>query len=219
MDRHGLFVEVVGHVLERRGYRARAIAVGARSAAAQVRRVEETRPDVVVLGVDFGIGSEDGDAVLSELVDRGHPVIAVIDGDDPVEQGAAFAAGAHAVVSKSRPLADLLEVVDAAAAEEPEQLSCSERARLVAIYRDARDRHHAAHRRFASLSRKEQEILRQLMAGRTVREIASRSVVSEHTVRTQVKSLLGKLDVSSQIQAVALARRSGWGASPRHRAG
>ena len=47
------------------------------------------------------------------------------------------------------------------------------------------------------------------MRGRSVREIASIGVVSEATVRTQVKSILAKLEVSSQLAAVGLAHRMG----------
>jgi DNA-binding NarL/FixJ family response regulator len=35
-------------------------------------------------------------------------------------------------------------------------------------------------------------------------------VVAEATVRTQVKSILAKLEVSSQLAAVGLAHRVGW---------
>ena len=48
------------------------------------------------------------------------------------------------------------------------------------------------------------------MLGRTVHEIAVIGVVSEATVRTQVKSILAKLQVTSQIAAVGLAHRLGW---------
>ena len=43
-----------------------------------------------------------------------------------------------------------------------------------------------------------------------MREIATSSVVSEATVRTQVKSILAKLQVSSQLAAVGLANHAGW---------
>ena len=49
-----------------------------------------------------------------------------------------------------------------------------------------------------------------LIEGRTVRAIATDSVVSEATVRTQVKSILGKLEVSSQLAAVGMANQIGW---------
>ena len=48
------------------------------------------------------------------------------------------------------------------------------------------------------------------MGGQTVREIARSAVVSEATVRTQVKSILAKLEVSSQLAAVGLANQVGW---------
>ena len=48
------------------------------------------------------------------------------------------------------------------------------------------------------------------MKGRAVRQIAERGVVSEATVRTQVKSILAKLEVSSQLAAVGMANEMGW---------
>jgi len=48
------------------------------------------------------------------------------------------------------------------------------------------------------------------MAGRPVREIAQRSYVSEATVRTQVKSILAKLEVTSQLAAVGAAHETDW---------
>jgi DNA-binding NarL/FixJ family response regulator len=60
------------------------------------------------------------------------------------------------------------------------------------------------------LTVREREVLAHLMRGHTVREIATVGVVSEATVRTQVKSILAKLDVTSQLAAVGLAHRVGW---------
>lgn len=48
------------------------------------------------------------------------------------------------------------------------------------------------------------------MRGAQVREIARESVVSEATVRTQVKAILAKLELSSQLAAVGAAYRVGW---------
>ena len=48
------------------------------------------------------------------------------------------------------------------------------------------------------------------MEGRQVRQIAELSVVSEATVRTQVKSILSKLGVSSQLAAVGMAQAARW---------
>ena len=64
--------------------------------------------------------------------------------------------------------------------------------------------------RLDQLTVREREVLAHLMRGRTVREIATVGVVSEATVRTQVKAILAKLDVTSQIAAVGLAHQVGW---------
>ena len=64
--------------------------------------------------------------------------------------------------------------------------------------------------RLARLSTRESEILGHLMAGRTVGDIARACFVSEATVRTQVRSILMKLEVSSQIAAVGLAYTADW---------
>ena len=53
-------------------------------------------------------------------------------------------------------------------------------------------------------------MLRQICEGLQAAEIAKGSYVSLATVRTQIRSILLKLDVGSQVAAVALARQGGW---------
>jgi DNA-binding NarL/FixJ family response regulator len=60
------------------------------------------------------------------------------------------------------------------------------------------------------LTPRERQVLGRLIEGNSVRDIARANVVSEATVRTQVKSILGKLEVSSQLAAVGLAHQVGW---------
>ncbi len=54
----------------------------------------------------------------------------------------------------------------------------------------------------STLSDREEEVLQQLHEGVGVRAIAEQSEVAEATVRSQVKSILRKLEVSSQMAAV-----------------
>ena len=56
--------------------------------------------------------------------------------------------------------------------------------------------------RLETLSDREEEVLQRLYEGVGVRAIAEQSEVAEATVRSQVKSILRKLDVSSQMAAV-----------------
>jgi DNA-binding NarL/FixJ family response regulator len=56
------------------------------------------------------------------------------------------------------------------------------------------------------LSNREREVLEMLSAGDRAATIAERPVVSITTVRTQTRDILAKLEVNSQVEAVALLR-------------
>jgi DNA-binding NarL/FixJ family response regulator len=57
------------------------------------------------------------------------------------------------------------------------------------------------------LTRREREVLTELARGRRAQAVADQYVVSLATVRTQIRSVLSKLEVGSQLEAVALFRR------------
>ena len=63
---------------------------------------------------------------------------------------------------------------------------------------------------FGDLTERERFVLAELMEGHCAEEIAHAAFVSVSTVRSQIKAILQKLGVSSQLAAVALARRAGW---------
>ena len=63
---------------------------------------------------------------------------------------------------------------------------------------------------FAILTPREKKVLADLMDGLTAETIARRNCVAVSTVRSQIKSILQKLGVNSQLAAVAFARRAGW---------
>ena len=56
---------------------------------------------------------------------------------------------------------------------------------------------------------RELEILQQIAAGLSTREIANALFVSENTVKTHASRLFGKLEVSRRTQAVVAGRRLG----------
>ncbi len=60
------------------------------------------------------------------------------------------------------------------------------------------------------LTERERVVLAELMEGHNAEEIAKAGYVSISTVRSQIKSILQKLGVNSQLAAVAIARRAGW---------
>jgi LuxR family maltose regulon positive regulatory protein len=56
------------------------------------------------------------------------------------------------------------------------------------------------------LTKRELDILRLIVAGLSTRDIAEKNVVSINTVKTQVKSIYGKLGAHHRADAIAAAR-------------
>ena len=210
VDDHVVFAEAMVVALAGRGYDAWCVPPTTRppAVASLITRVLERRPDVVLLDLDLGEAG-DGKELLARLADRSLDVVVVTGNSDPVQIGAALAAGAKTVISKSLPLEQILDTLMRLRDGLP-AMSRQERERLLARGREEDEFEREVKARFDLLTNREGEVLGQLMAGRQVSEIARRSFVSESTVRTQVKSVLSKLQVNSQLTAVGLAYRANW---------
>jgi DNA-binding NarL/FixJ family response regulator len=89
-------------------------------------------------------------------------------------------------------------------------LAREDRERLIGEFRREQSVARDLRRKLESLTPRERSVLAHLMLGRPVREIAQVSFVSEATVRTQVKSILAKLEVTSQLAAVGAAHLVEW---------
>ncbi|QYN34494.1 response regulator transcription factor [Pseudonocardia sp. DSM 110487] len=165
---------------------------------------------LVVLDLDLGHDSSghrvDGADLVEGLRARGWKVLVVTGSLDDSRVAAAIAAGAIGSVPKSRPFEALLQTVAAAAEGQPVMTRTEHREWL------ERHRHHVAKerevaRRLARLSPREREVLALLAEGMRAAAIAAHFVVSMPTVRTQIRSILSKLQVGSQLEAVALLRQ------------
>ncbi|OYT93015.1 MAG: DNA-binding response regulator [Burkholderiales bacterium PBB3] len=66
----------------------------------------------------------------------------------------------------------------------------------------------------SGLTQKQELVLRELLDGRSNREIAHTLALSEETVKTHVASILRHFDVQNRTQAVVAAARSGYSARP-----
>lgn len=218
VDDHILFAEALVITLGNRGYEARCVIPTEETATGAViaGQILAAKPDVVLLDLDLGVAG-DGLDLIERLASR--CVVVVVSGaSDPVLTGAALASGATTVISKSLPLEQILETLIRLRDGLP-AMPRHERERLLAIWREEREFDREVKSRFDLLTTREAEVLGQLMAGRQVSEIARRSFVSESTVRTQVKSVLSKLQVNSQLTAVGLAYRAHWRAPASDSAG
>ena len=80
-------------------------------------------------------------------------------------------------------------------------------ARLLAVARTAGAAVQQERERWQRLTPREREVVSRIVAGRRPALIAQEFVVSVATVRSQIRSILAKLEVSSQLEVAALVRR------------
>lgn len=206
VDDHRLLADVLALALQDRGIRVTLPDLGPPDEL--TRTVLEARPDLVLLDLDLG-DAGDGSTLVRPLVEGGLRVLMVTAALDVEQVASALGNGAIGLAPKNGPFQDLVRtVVDAAQGREV--MTPRDRLRVLDEARHRRDGRTDALAPFARLTQREAEVLRELMRGRTVAEIARASVVSEATVRSQVQAVLTKLGVRSQLEAVVAAQHSGW---------
>jgi DNA-binding NarL/FixJ family response regulator len=116
--------------------------------------------------------------------------------------GAALEAGARVVLPSSSGFDAVCDVV-ARVADRKLRTEPAEAERLIRSWRALRERRELVGQRVRSLTPREHEVLTMLYAGDPVARIAELLEVSPATVRSQVKAVLRKLEVNTQLGAVA----------------
>ncbi|MGV9557612.1 LuxR C-terminal-related transcriptional regulator [Streptomyces sp. NPDC003401] len=137
-------------------------------------------------------------------------IVVLAEKDDARRAALALQAGASGWVAKDCSLSRLLTVVRGVLREEthlPPALLTGVLKELTA----ARKHRTESERLVESLTPREREVLRCMVAGLGRKAVAERLFLSPHTVRTHMQNVLGKLGVHSTLAAVALARRAGVG--------
>jgi DNA-binding NarL/FixJ family response regulator len=210
IEDHALFAEALELTLSREGYNVRRLELPDQGGSLATLRsaAQRLHPRVVLLDLDLGRFG-DGVGLIGPLAQSGANVVVVTASTDRGRWGACVRAGARKVLSKTRPLQETLSTVRRLMQGLP-VMSTDELESLLEAWRVERSGLEELNGRLNRLTPREKEVLSQLIGGLTVREIARHSVVSEATVRTQVKSILAKLEVSSQLAAVGLANQVGW---------
>lgn len=210
IEDHVLFAESLELALTVEGYDVRRTVLPADGGAAGVilASVIRQNPRVVLLDLDLG-SFGDGLRVIAPLAKAGINVVVVTAATDRVRWGEALRRGARTVLAKSRPLNDILAVVRRIGQGLP-VMSVEEREELLRLWHQRNSELAEIQTKMDLLTPRETQVLGLLMQGKTVHDIAVHGVVSQATVRTQVKSILAKLEVSSQIAAVGLAHHLGW---------
>ena len=168
---------------------------------------EAFRPGIVLL--DHHLGDHVGTALIEPLRALGATVLLLTGSTDPEVLGAALEAGAAGTLLKRQPMDDLLRAIDLAIDGHSVQRA-SERDELVATAKAAREERAQLLEPFQALTSREAAVLAGLLEGLGAEAIAERDFVSLPTIRTQIRAVLQKLGVTSQLAAVAEARRAGW---------
>jgi len=179
------------------------------SAESVLAAARDAAPDVVLLDLDLGGAIGDARTILPDLLEITDRIILFTGSMDWIRIGECVEMGVIDFVIKSEPFSTLMAAVAEASAGGT-RLRAAQRQRLL----DELHRHQRAeYEKRAVLDRltaRERCVLAALMAGKQAETIAADCGVSEATVRTQIRGVLTKLGVASQLAAVATAHRAGW---------
>lgn len=168
----------------------------------------EFRPNLALLDLDLGEAG-DGRDLIAPLRDMDIEIILVTGSRNSVQIAEALEAGARGVVHKDKSFASLRDAIRAVMAGESGEYDADRQDLLSELrrHREARTRTLAP---FQRLTAREKDVLGELSRGKSATAIAEDAYVSLSTVRSQIRSVLLKLGVSSQLAAVARANESGW---------
>jgi DNA-binding NarL/FixJ family response regulator len=199
VDDHPLTREALSSLLLAHGFDVLGCASDGAEAIVEVGRL---RPDVVLL--DLSMPGMDGLTALPRLREAAPECEVVVLTASGTEENllSAIRAGAAGYLLKTEPPERIVEFLRGVAKGDA-ALSGSIARRLLAKVRESRDASGGVPDAIAStLSAREVEVLLLLDEHLGTDEIATRLYISEHTVRSHVKSLLRKLGVSSRRQAL-----------------
>ena len=206
-DDHKVLTDALSMVIERQdGFRL--VAPPVHDPARAIVLCAEHRPDVVLMDLEFkgdSMGGLDATRRIKEVSASTKVVVMTAHRDERLLVDA-VEAGASAFLGKDEPADEVLRSLRAAADGEalivPETLS-----RLLHQVTREREERREIQALFASLTEREWEVLRGLASGKRNDDIAAELFISPQTVQTHIRNVLGKLDVHSKLQAVALGVR------------
>jgi DNA-binding NarL/FixJ family response regulator len=154
------------------------------------------RPDLALLDMRMPVkdGVQTTTAIRSQFPDARVIMLTAFEGDENIHK--ALQAGAQGYVFKNSSVEKLIPALRAVLAGGswiPQEVA----SRL------------ASRKSFEKLTEREVQVLRELAKGLANKEIADSFNISEHTVKTHLKNILGKLRVADRTEAVTTAIQRG----------
>jgi DNA-binding NarL/FixJ family response regulator len=192
VDDHALLRDAIRVALELAGHEV----VGeAGDGYEAIRLAEELRPAIVLM--DVSLPGIDGIEATRRLIIRGSEsrvVILTMHGD-PALVARAVRAGASAYLTKGFSMPEVVEAVEKVAAGDVVLSPNLAGSMLRELSAPASVRHDL-------ITKREADALELLAEGYSTNEVASRLLVSDHTIRHDLSSAYGKLESSHRTEAV-----------------
>ena len=179
------------------------------TAAAVIDHARRFQPQSVLLDIDLGDGVGSGIDLIKPLRATGAEVVMLTAQTRRVVLAACLEEGAVGWIGKDTFLDDVVARLHDVLEGTP-LIGCGAREAMIDELRIERAGLRRALSPFERLTARERDVLAALVDGLSAEEIAEAQFVALTTVRSQIRAVLQKLGVRSQLAAVAQANRVGW---------
>ena len=183
------------------------------TAAAVIDHARSFQPQSVLLDIDLGHGVGSGIDLIKPLRAVGADVVMLTAQTRRAVLAACLEQGAAGWIGKDAFLDEVVARLNDVRDGTP-LIGCAVRDAMIDELRTERAGLRHALSPFERLTAREQTVLEALVQGLSAEEIAETQFVALTTVRSQIRAILQKLGVRSQLAAVACANRVGWKRKP-----
>ncbi|MGH8668714.1 MAG: response regulator transcription factor [Burkholderiales bacterium] len=215
VDRHSIVLWGLQKLIER--VPEMEVVATAADCASAIALAGKTVPDVVVL--DSHLLRDESPADIPTLLNRQARVLIYSDARDSKVHEAAVLRGACGVVHKDEPLDTLLKAIAKVHEGQLWLDRCTTGRIFVELSRQKNDPSiDSAERKLASLTGREQDVVRMLVTvpGADNRKLASSLSIGEHTLRNHLSRIYDKLGVPNRLELYVFAQRHGLSGQRAH---
>ena len=179
------------------------------TAAAVIDHARAFQPECVVLDIHLGSAVGSGVDLITPLRQTGARVVMLTGETERAILAACLEAGALGWIAKSAFLVEVVASIEDSVAGRS-LIGRASREAMLDDLRVQRSSRRLTLSPFDRLTPREQRVLGALIDGMSAEGIAEADFVALTTIRSQIRSILQKLGVRSQLAAVAQANRAGW---------